>query len=318
MLAWRLVLGPLLIAALIGLFVLDAQSGPAAPYLWALGVVLGIRSVWEMTSLLRTRELRPNFPLVAIGAVAIITANWWPHIASALCETTGLPGLGEGASAANPNGLVLPAGPWRLGPAMLVFSVAVMVLFVNRAARYEVPGTAIITLGAEVLTLSYVAVFASSTAQLRWVADEAVIYLPLGSLVIATKSGDIAAYAGGRLFGRTKLVPKLSPGKTWEGVLGAIVGSLLGTWAWFHYGTHYALGQTRYDLACVLGYGAVLGIVGVVGDLCESLIKRDGGHKDSARLLPGFGGLLDLLDSVLFTGPVAYLLWMLVPLLGRP
>ena len=61
-------------------------------------------------------------------------------------------------------------------------------------------------------------------------------------------------------------------------------------------------------------YGVVLGVVGLVGDLCESLIKRDMGQKDAAALMPGFGGLLDLLDSILYTGPVAYVLWVVLPL----
>ena len=63
----------------------------------------------------------------------------------------------------------------------------------------------------------------------------------------------------------------------------------------------------------ILAYGLVIAIVGMVGDLCESLIKRDLGKKDSAPLMPGFGGLLDLLDSVIFTGPIAYLLWLAWP-----
>ena len=65
-------------------------------------------------------------------------------------------------------------------------------------------------------------------------------------------------------------------------------------------------------------FGAVIGIVGLVGDLCESLIKRDVGKKDAAALLPEFGGILDLLDSVLFAGPVAYLMWLYLPLAPWP
>jgi phosphatidate cytidylyltransferase len=61
-------------------------------------------------------------------------------------------------------------------------------------------------------------------------------------------------------------------------------------------------------------YGIIMGLVGLIGDLCESLIKRDVGQKDSAPLFPGFGGLLDLLDSVIYAGPVAYLLWLTLPL----
>jgi phosphatidate cytidylyltransferase len=153
------------------------------------------------------------------------------------------------------------------------------------------------------------------TAQLRWVAGTQAGYLALGSLVIAAKSGDIGAYTLGRLFGRRKMVPRLSPGKTWMGGLGALLGAAAGSWAWLTWGTPLfnSAWQAPAWYWSVL-YGAIIGVVGLIGDLCESLIKRDVGQKDSAALLPGFGGLLDLLDSVLYAGPVAYVLWLVLPL----
>jgi phosphatidate cytidylyltransferase len=134
-------------------------------------------------------------------------------------------------------------------------------------------------------------------------------------MVIATKFGDIGAYTLGRLFGKRKMAPRLSPGKTWMGGLGALLFSALAGWAWLQFATPLFNADWQPPAWYLsLFYGAVLGVAGLLGDLCESLIKRDVGNKDSARLMPGFGGLLDLLDSILFAGPVAYLLWITLPL----
>jgi len=111
------------------------------------------------------------------------------------------------------------------------------------------------------------------------------------------------------------MTPLLSPGKTWMGALGAVLGAALASWAWFC--SAPALFNPFWvpcPSAAALLFGAVIGVVGLIGDLCESLIKRDVGQKDSATLLPGFGGVLDLLDSVLYAGPVAYILWQILPL----
>ena len=196
---------------------------------------------------------------------------------------------------------------------MLAFALAVMALFVAGLARYSAPGKTVETLGADLLILSYVAVFVSLTVQLRWVGNGSLGYLPLASLVIATKCGDTSAYFAGRLLGKTKLSPLISPGKTWAGAVGAFVGAAAGSWAWFHFVTGWLANAEPGPWYWAVLYGLILGIVGLVGDLAESLIKRDVGQKDSAPLLPGFGGLLDLLDSVIFTGPVAYLLWLVLP-----
>lgn len=301
MLHWRLILGPILIAALIGILALDSQAGPLAPYLAGLAVLLGVRSAWELVHLLRARSFEPALWLVAACSVAIITANWVPRIWPA-------------ASAVSANAFGRVAD---LGPAMLVYSLSVMLVFFFGAVRYRGPGRSMETIGAELLILSYVGVFLSLTAQLRWVGGDGLGYLPLGSLIVATKCGDTFAYTFGRLFGKRKLVPRLSPGKTWAGAWGALAGAAAGSWLWFHWGTPWlAPGHTAGDWPWAVLYGVVIGLLGLIGDLCESLIKRDVGQKDAAALLPGFGGLLDLLDSILFAAPAAYLLWLVLPLVA--
>ena len=175
------------------------------------------------------------------------------------------------------------------------------------------------TLGVELLIVSYIGVLLGVASQLRGVAGSDAGYLVIGSLLIVTKGGDIGAYFFGRLFGKRKLVPLLSPGKTWAGAVGALIGSAATAIAWLHYATPLftPVGSERWaspDWLSAAVYGLILGVTGLVGDLCESLIKRDVGKKDSARLLPGFGGLLDLMDSVLYASPVAYVLWKALPL----
>jgi phosphatidate cytidylyltransferase len=115
-------------------------------------------------------------------------------------------------------------------------------------------------------------------------------------LLLLVVAADVGAYFAGRQFGRHKLAPKVSPGKTWEGVLGGIAAAALmaivGT-AWF-----------EVDVAAFIGVCAVVVIASIVGDLTESLFKRHAGLKDSGTILPGHGGVLDRVDSVTAAAPI--------------
>jgi phosphatidate cytidylyltransferase len=126
--------------------------------------------------------------------------------------------------------------------------------------------------------------------------------------IFVPKGGDIGAYAFGSLFGRHKMTPLLSPKKTWEGFAGGLLGSVL-----VAIGIHVLAPTMRIGNGFRFGYleavifGVIVSVVGILGDLAESLIKRDAGAKDAATSIPGFGGLLDVVDSVLFSAPVVYL-----------
>jgi phosphatidate cytidylyltransferase len=123
-------------------------------------------------------------------------------------------------------------------------------------------------------------------------------------ILLVVKFTDIGAYFGGRALGRHKLIPWLSPGKTWEGLLcGMLTAGLVGL----------ACAPRVSNLTWWKGFvfGAIIGGVGQVGDLLESLMKRDAEVKDSGRLIPGFGGILDVIDSPLLAAPFAYLLFSL-------
>jgi len=129
--------------------------------------------------------------------------------------------------------------------------------------------------------------------------------------VFAAKFTDIGAYLVGCAMGRHKLIPRISPGKSWEGVFGGLfVGTLAGTWlVWGLRDVFAPLGLT-WPRAIPLGL--VLSVCAVVGDLTESLFKRAANVKDSGGVVPGMGGTLDVLDSILFTAPAVYLFLRLV------
>jgi phosphatidate cytidylyltransferase len=130
-------------------------------------------------------------------------------------------------------------------------------------------------------------------------------------LVLVTKFTDVGSYVFGMTMGKHKLIPRISPNKTWEGVFGGIVGALVAS-----YGGYYLMRQplerNGLDLWDATALGILLGAVAIVGDLAESLIKRQANIKDSGKMLPGIGGALDLVDSLLFTAPVLYVYMRLV------
>jgi phosphatidate cytidylyltransferase len=122
--------------------------------------------------------------------------------------------------------------------------------------------------------------------------------------VLVTKFSDTGAYAVGSLIGRHKMIPRISPGKTWEGFGGAIVVSTGISMLFARlFGSH----MHGMNMIHAIILGVLLSICAVVGDLVESQLKRESGVKDSGRFFPGIGGILDLLDSLLFNAPIMYL-----------
>jgi len=109
-------------------------------------------------------------------------------------------------------------------------------------------------------------------------------------------AADVGAYFAGKRFGRVKLAPSISPGKTWEGVFGGLVMVAILTTIWAHF--------TRLDLAVMLPFCLAVGALSIVGDLTVSMFKRCAGVKDSGKLFPGHGGVLDRVDSVSAAAPL--------------
>jgi len=294
MLGWRLAISAVLIPALFAIFWLDHRTGAAAGWLFAFCLLLGIRSAWELTDLLSTRSMKPSFAVAAAGVVAVVSATWsvrW---------------LGPAGDSIAP---VLAS--------LLTFVAAAYVCVVAAGLKFREPGQTMETLGSEIFIVFYCGLLLSLTAQMRWLGQGAWGYAALGSVIVSVKSGDIGGYTLGRLFGKRKMAPRLSPGKTWAGFAGALLGAALGAWLWMTFAVPRLVpaGIISAGSLNILAFGLAMGFIGLVGDLAESLIKRDVGRKDAAALFPGFGGLLDLLDSVLFAGPIAWVWWTLAPLI---
>jgi phosphatidate cytidylyltransferase len=125
--------------------------------------------------------------------------------------------------------------------------------------------------------------------------------------IAVTWATDTGAYAFGRMFGKHKLIPAVSPAKTVEGAIGGLLVAILGAWIYAQF-LLKPFAQLGLSPIGIVIFGIAIGVFGQLGDLAESLLKRDAGVKDSSRLLPGHGGILDRFDSLLFVLPVAFLL----------
>ncbi|WP_250027251.1 phosphatidate cytidylyltransferase [Actinoplanes maris] len=123
--------------------------------------------------------------------------------------------------------------------------------------------------------------------------------------LLAVVLSDTGGYAVGVFFGKHKMAPSISPGKTWEGFAGSLLSAAIGSALLLHF-------LLEIPFYWGLLFGALISVVAVAGDLAESMLKRDLGLKDMSNLLPGHGGLMDRLDSILFAVPTAYLLFALI------
>jgi phosphatidate cytidylyltransferase len=125
--------------------------------------------------------------------------------------------------------------------------------------------------------------------------------------ILLTWATDTGAYAVGRMIGRHKLIPSVSPGKTVEGAIGGVVLAVVVAWAYVAFVLRPYAHLSMLPMWTIV-FAVIISIVGQTGDLAESLFKRDVGVKDSSSLLPGHGGILDRFDSLFFVLPAAYLL----------
>jgi phosphatidate cytidylyltransferase len=188
--------------------------------------------------------------------------------------------------------------------AELVIVFSLLGAFIRLVVVPETHRAPIITAALTVLGLLYVAFLFNFVALLAFTPGDMhqnrflLIYL-----LAVTKFSDVGAYVVGSLIGRHKMIPRISPGKTWEGFAGAILTSLVISVVLIE-----ILGKRleAISFADSIILGLLLPLISVVGDLAESVVKRDASIKDSGHSIPGIGGALDLIDSILFTAPVLY------------
>jgi len=146
----------------------------------------------------------------------------------------------------------------------------------------------------------YVAAFLGYLVLLRMTVDQKLAAKLLSLFFFIIFAGDTGAYYTGRLIGRRKLAPRISPGKTIEGSIGGLLASLMA--ALISKASFFA----EIELSHALALALLMNLIGQIGDLCESLLKRGSDVKDAAAILPGHGGMLDRLDSILFNAPIIY------------
>jgi phosphatidate cytidylyltransferase len=291
LLRWRLLLGALLIGAFIGLLWLDYHASPPAAWLFLLVLVFGLAAAQEVISLLATAGYRPLGGVIYAGTMLVIASNAIPLFVLSVPDSQPLE---------------------RLAWPLMAFTIfGVLASLTGEMIRYRRPGGVLVNVALATFAVAYVGLLFSFALQLRVLGGPRAGMVALAALVIVVKLGDTGAYTVGRLFGRLKMAPLISPGKTMEGAAGALLFSSLGAWFAFTILPRWMdceIGQRGWSW---LLFGILVGVAGVAGDLAESLFKRDVGSKDSSTWMPGFGGVLDIVDSLLFAAPVAYLCWWL-------
>jgi phosphatidate cytidylyltransferase len=281
MLITRLWTGGLLILVGLGILWLDASFAPWYPILLVVGIAAALLAAHELCGLLPTPSARRW--LVMFGVGLVVLASWPAHVFE----------MGE-------------AWHW-IG----LTAVGLLLLtFLVEAQAFREPGAATQRIAHTWLAIGYVAVLASFLFQLRWL-DGGRGGMALALAIFVPKSCDIGAYFTGRLIGRHRMAPVLSPKKTWEGAIGGLIFSTAVALGINALGSYATLGRPLLSWPSAAGFGLVVGLAGMLGDLMESMLKRDSGKKDAANFIPSFGGMLDVLDAILFSAPVSYM-WILL------
>lgn len=275
MLRWRISLGVLVVAALVALSYLDAAASRPGVVLAPLAIVLGALCAGEMLRIFQATPDPPSTASVYLGVLLPIGASCLPLAWSSYPADC-------------------PVG--KLGWLAIGLAIAVMSIMAIEMRHPQGPAGAIGRTAKGAFASLYVGGLLGMLVQLRLLEDRGLTALL--HMIFIVKASDVGQYVTGRLIGRTKLAPQLSPGKTWEGLAGGLFFAVAASWA---------LGTSQGPKSAVCAIA--LALAGVCGDLAESLLKRDACIKDSSSWLPGFGGVLDLVDSLLFAGPIAYLCW---------
>lgn len=297
MLRWRLLIGACLAAALIALCWLDAHAVRPGAYLAPLALAASLLAAGEVIRLGRARAVQPIPGAVYAVAALPVAASLAPVFGGGAAKTGAAAGVANMA---------------HLGWLAVGLICALVIALLAEMRRFDEPGRAGASLALSTLAALYVGGLVGMLVQLRMVRGGTgpLGLAPLASMIAAVKLSDTCQYFVGKSLGRRKIAPRLSPGKTWEGTVGGIAVAVTA----IAIGAPMLVGDGGVSASRFLrwgGFALAVSVAGLLGDLGESLLKRDAGVKDSSDWLPGFGGVLDLLDSLLLAAPVAYLCWAL-------
>lgn len=297
-LKYRLITGPILIALLLAVIVLDdwldrhgqisgiwqrlfqgKNNLPHGLPLFILAVfVAAPLAAWELSNIFRAQGIATQWKLTALAAMVGVVLSY-----SIPMDTNAITAIA-----------IVSTG-------MIVIFVAALLTFSQNKNVHGVVAAA----GAVMFAMVYIGFMMGFFLALRrfhsawWIVG----------IILVTKACDSGAYFTGTAIGRHKLIPWLSPGKTWEGLAGGVIVSMLSGLLLAYLSQRFLSGTNYVPLFLGLVWGVIFGLVGQFGDLMKSLLKRGAGIKDSSSLLPGLGGVLDVLDSPLMVAPVAY--WLM-------
>jgi phosphatidate cytidylyltransferase len=258
---------------------------------WALVALLtvaGVLGTRELFAFAGGRGIRPS-PALGLGAAALMAPVAWLILS-------------------DPDVAFLVSTWWPFAGALWILAALTWAL-ARRGADASPLGAVAITVVGPLYAAglpAFLLVLRHAAFGTRSWAGTALVFFPL----VVTWVGDSAAMTGGRTFGGPKMAPSISPGKTRSGGISGLVGSAVAGALW----AQFVLAPAGIDFGALAGaaIGLVLGAVGQVGDLAESLLKREARVKDSSHLIPGHGGVLDRFDSLIFVLPVAALLFALL------
>lgn len=288
----RLWMGGVMASLATGVLVFDRLLETAFqqqfhPFLILSVVLLVVLSTLELHALVESLP-RPSLALCLLATLLVAFAGW-PAAAG-----------------------LLPASidPWRL--TAWGFALVVLAGFGWEMLCFREPGGVVVRLSLLLWITAYLGLLPAFFVQLRYWPPQSPPLAGVAAMtlvIFVPKCCDIGAYFTGRALGRTPMTPLLSPKKTWEGLAGGLTLATL-----IAVGVHSFVAPVFSSYLEAVAFGLVVGIVSVLGDLAESLIKRDCLKKDASHVVPGFGGILDVVDSVLFAAPVAY--WWLLGFRG--
>jgi phosphatidate cytidylyltransferase len=282
MLTTRLWMGAILIVLTVGMIAADQHLAPWFPFLFVFMLGLSVAACHELILLLGP-ERAPHKAVCYLGVVVFVLANWLVNYLN-------------------------PAHAWMT--LIGILAGFLLVVFLYEMAVFAAPGRSIERMAVTWWLLGYLGLLPCFFAQIRWLTDDhQANSVRLALAVFVPKGCDIGAYAVGRLIGRHKMTPVLSPKKTWEGAVGGLAFAMLTAIAIDRLAPNPPL---RQDVLWELGFGLSVGISGMLGDLAESLIKRDCQSKDASTAVPGFGGVLDVVDAIIYSAPVCYLWFFLL------
>lgn len=239
--------------------------------IWTFGIIVSLFIGMGLYEFFRLSGAKKIFP-VSFAYVGIFSGILLPYI-TYLYRPTG--------------------GIWE----MVFFILILITLFIIHFTRKD-SRNAVNLIAVTLFAIFYIGWFFTFLVKIRFLEDghKLVAYL-----LLVTKSGDMGAYLIGSNFGRRKLIPRISPNKSVEGAIGGFIFSIACA---VILGRYYI---SWMNFTFILASGVLIGVFAQAGDLAESLIKRDYEVKDSSVFLPGLGGMLDVIDSILFTAPIFYI-----------